>query len=202
MRLVLVRHAQTPSNVKALLDTEVPGPGLTDLGHQQAQRLVERLERHEATAVYVSDMIRTHLTAAPYLAASGLAQHIRPGLREIHAGDLCMAADLPSAMAYRDVVSTWATGDLRPRLPGGEAGADVLARFDAVADEAAKDAAPCAVIVSHGAMIRCWVSARAVNLNAQFARENYLDNTDVVVMDRVDGHWLLREWAGQQFRDA
>ncbi|MCM1975585.1 histidine phosphatase family protein, partial [Streptomyces sp. G1] len=36
MRLLLVRHGQTPTNVDYLLDTAVPGPGLTELGLAQA----------------------------------------------------------------------------------------------------------------------------------------------------------------------
>lgn len=35
MRLILIRHGQTPSNVEHFLDTAVPGPGLTELGSQQ-----------------------------------------------------------------------------------------------------------------------------------------------------------------------
>ena len=34
-RLVLVRHGQTPSNVAGVLDTALPGPGLTEEGQQQ-----------------------------------------------------------------------------------------------------------------------------------------------------------------------
>jgi release factor glutamine methyltransferase len=36
VRLLLIRHGQTPSNVLGLLDTAPPGPGLTDLGVEQA----------------------------------------------------------------------------------------------------------------------------------------------------------------------
>ena len=36
MRLLLIRHGQTPSNLKHLLDTEAPGPTLTPLGQEQA----------------------------------------------------------------------------------------------------------------------------------------------------------------------
>lgn len=197
MRLLLLRHAQTPSNVKALLDTEVPGPGLTDVGHQQAQRLVERMADHQPTAVFVSNMVRTHLTAEPLVTARGLQVHERDGIREISAGDLCMASDLPSALAYRDVIAAWAQGDLGPRLPGGEHGSDVLDRFDSVVEEARRLADPCALIVSHGAMIRTWVGARGANLDSTFIAENYLDNTDLVVMDRVGADWHVREWAGR-----
>ena len=197
MRLLLVRHAQTPSNVRALLDTEVPGPGLTDVGHQQASRLVGRMSGHQPTAVFVSTMVRTQLTAQPLVTSRSLPVHVRDGVREISAGDLCMASDLPSALAYRDVITSWAQGDLSPRLPGGEHGAHVLERFDAVVEEARRLAEPCALIVSHGAMIRTWVGARGANLDPGFIGENYLDNTDLVVLDRVRGAWHVREWAGR-----
>ena len=36
MRLILVRHGQTPSNIERLLDTGAPGPGLTELGLAQS----------------------------------------------------------------------------------------------------------------------------------------------------------------------
>jgi Phosphotransferase enzyme family len=45
MRLLLVRHAQTASNVGRALDTAIPGAALTGLGHEQAARLVTRRER-------------------------------------------------------------------------------------------------------------------------------------------------------------
>ncbi|POC80683.1 histidine phosphatase family protein, partial [Vibrio vulnificus] len=43
MRLILIRHGQTESNVHRLLDTAMPGPGLTELGQQQAAGLVSAL---------------------------------------------------------------------------------------------------------------------------------------------------------------
>ena len=38
MRLILIRHGQTHSNVAHALDTTVPGADLTDLGREQADR--------------------------------------------------------------------------------------------------------------------------------------------------------------------
>jgi len=45
MRLILIRHGQTVSNVGGLLDTAHPGADLTPLGRQQAGSLVTTLER-------------------------------------------------------------------------------------------------------------------------------------------------------------
>ena len=38
MRLLLIRHGETPGNVLGQLDTAHPGPGLTDLGERQGWR--------------------------------------------------------------------------------------------------------------------------------------------------------------------
>ena len=40
---MLARHGQTPANVAKLLDTVLPGPGLTDLGRLQAEALGKEL---------------------------------------------------------------------------------------------------------------------------------------------------------------
>ncbi|MFI5427738.1 histidine phosphatase family protein [Aeromicrobium sp. UC242_57] len=39
MRLILIRHGQTPANVDGVLESTVPGPGLTELGLEQAAEL-------------------------------------------------------------------------------------------------------------------------------------------------------------------
>ncbi len=59
MRLILIRHGQTPSNVAFLLDTAVPGPGLTDLGEKQAAALPHTLADVDIDLLYVSTLTRT-----------------------------------------------------------------------------------------------------------------------------------------------
>jgi len=54
MKLWLIRHGQTPSNVLGLLDTAVPGPGLTDLGVEQAAAIPGALHDQSLTAVFAS----------------------------------------------------------------------------------------------------------------------------------------------------
>src|SRR5665647_3502119 len=44
MRLILVRHGQTSSNISRALDTAEPGPDLTDLGRAQAAALSRVLD--------------------------------------------------------------------------------------------------------------------------------------------------------------
>ena len=72
MRLMLIRHGQTPSNVLGLLDTNPPGPGLTDLGIRQAAALPATLAGCRIDAIYASNQPRAQLTAQPLAAARGL----------------------------------------------------------------------------------------------------------------------------------
>ncbi|WP_328874875.1 histidine phosphatase family protein [Streptomyces sp. NBC_00287] len=204
MRLLLVRHGQTPTNVDYLLDTAVPGPGLTELGEAQAAALPEALTGEDIEALYVSTLLRTQLTAAPLAAARGLDVIVRDGIREITAGDLEMLpGDTEKGELYMRTAFSWAAGDHELRMPGGESGAEFLGRYDAVIAEAAKSGVGTVAMVSHGAAIRTWTAARADNVDIAFAAAHRLDNTGVVVLEGSpsDGFKAL-SWAGASVAPA
>ncbi|OIJ97465.1 histidine phosphatase family protein [Streptomyces sp. MUSC 14] len=204
MRLLLVRHGETPSNVDHLLDTAVPGPGLTPLGEAQAAALPEALAGEHIDALYVSTLLRTRLTAAPLAAARGLEAVVRDGIREVSAGDLEM---LPGESAegreYMHTIFAWAAGDTTRRIPGGENGEAALARYDAVVAEAAAGGAGTVVMISHGAAIRLWTAARAHNVDVAFAAARPLRNTGVVALEGTpaDG-WKMISWEGAAVEPA
>ncbi|MEU1400821.1 histidine phosphatase family protein [Streptomyces sp. NPDC005728] len=198
MRLLLVRHGQIPSNVDHLLDTAVPGPGLTPLGERQAAALPRALAGEDIEALYASTLIRTRLTAAPLAAARGLEVIVRAGIREVSAGDLEMRpGDSPEGRQYMRTVFAWAAGDTALRIPGGENGEEALSRYDAVIAEAAASGAGTVAMVSHGAAVRLWTAARADNVDIAFAAARPLDNTGVVILEGSpsDGFKALT-WAG------
>ncbi|GHI02982.1 histidine phosphatase [Streptomyces cellostaticus] len=198
MRLLLVRHGQTPSNAGFLLDTAVPGPGLTPLGERQAAALPEVLAGEAIEAVYASTLVRTRLTAAPLAAARGLEVIVRDGIREVSAGDLEMVpGDSAQGHLYMKTIFAWAAGDTGLRMPGGESGAEALARYDAVIAEAAASGAGSVAMISHGAAIRMWTAARAGNVDVAFAALRPLENTGVVILEGSpsDGFEAL-SWAG------
>lgn len=201
MRLILIRHGQTPSNVLGLLDTAPPGPGLTPLGHEQAAAIPGALAAERVDAMFASNLTRTQETAAPLARDRGLTVQIRDGIREVAAADVEMRGDLDSVRAYLGVLKAWLEGAVNTRMPGsgGETGAEVLDRFDSVVAEAAA-AVPtggAAVLVSHGAAIRIWAAARADNLPNSFGVHNNLHNTGVVILDGdpISG-WTAVSWTG------
>lgn len=193
MRLLLVRHGQTTSNVGRHLDTAEPGADLTPLGERQAHALPAALDGHGIEAVYASTLVRTQQTAAPLARALGLTTQVRAGLREISAGSFEMATDDHAVRLYVETMLSWAAGDLTAHLPGGEDGEAVIRRFDDVVEEAA-GTSEVAVLVSHGAMIRAWVAARCEDVSAGFVAENPLSNTGAVVLTGGPARWRLERW--------
>ena len=200
MRLLLIRHGQTPANVRGELATARPGPGLTELGRVQADAIPDAVAGEQIAALYVSPLLRTAETAAPLARSLGLEPREREGLEEIEAGDLEDRRDMPSVMTYVRTVFGWAAGDLDPRMPGAIDGHEFFGRFDgAISAIAAEHPADATVaIVSHGAAIRVWSGARAANLGADYTANRHLDNTGVVVLtgSPADG-WLAETWAGE-----
>jgi probable phosphoglycerate mutase len=207
MRLLLIRHGQTPSNVRGLLDTAVPGPGLTALGQRQAAALPDSLAGQRIDAIYASSQLRAQLTAAPLATARDLPVQIRDGLREVDAGDLEMLGDERSTRWYQRTVRRWMAGELDETMPGGPSGAEVLARFDAVVADVLAELrrtageGGCAVLVAHGAVLRFWATFRASELAAvedALGRGYTLHNTGMIVLqDTADGGWRVVSWAGR-----
>ena len=177
MRLLLIRHGQTPSNVEGLLDTAAPGPGLTELGHRQAAEIPDALARENIGGIWVSSLVRTHLTAAPLAVATGIEPTELPGLHEIAAGELEMRRDHEAVRLYLETVFAWGLGDRTPRMPGSEDGHEFFARFDSSIAEIAASGVATAAVVSHGAAIRVWVAGSATNVPPSYAGEHDIHNT-------------------------
>lgn len=199
MRLLLVRHGQTPANVRGELDTAAPGPGLTELGRRQADAIVDALGHEPIAAIYVSKLRRTHDTAAPLAAALGLTPIELPGTHEIEAGDVEGRSDRESVHTYLRTIFAWGSGDPSVAMPGGPDGHAFFARFDeAIAGIVAAHPADATVaVVSHGAAIRVWTGARVRHLGDGFTAENHLENTGVVVIDgSPEAGWTALSWAG------
>lgn len=197
MRLLLIRHGQTPSNVDGLLDTGTPGPGLTELGHRQAAEVPDALEGQDIATIWASTLVRTELTAAPLAERRGLLVTVLPGVHEIAAGDLEMRHDHEAYRIYLETAFSWGTGDLDARMPGAGTGHEFFERFDDSIARVARESQGPAVVFSHGAAIRVWVAGRAVNVPPTFAGAHDIRNTGVVELDgSPEMGWTLLSWQG------
>ena len=201
MRLLLIRHGQTPANVRGELDTAAPGPSLTELGRVQAAAIPDALASERIDGIYASRLIRTQQTAAPLARTRGeMHRVVLPGIHEIEAGDLEGRRDKRAIRRYVKVIWAWGDGDLSRRMPGAGDGHEFYGRFDADVARVAAEHAPDATVAvfSHGAAIRVWSAARATNIAPEFPGRQHLDNTGVVALEGspTEG-WIVTEWAGE-----
>ncbi|MCP5026312.1 MAG: histidine phosphatase family protein [Actinomycetia bacterium] len=88
--ILLVRHGQSqaadPDRPFDLVDGH-GDPPLSELGHQQAKAVGERLRHEPIGAVYHTKLQRTLQTATPLLGHSGHEPRLDPGLHEVFLGD-------------------------------------------------------------------------------------------------------------------
>ncbi len=202
MKLLLIRHGETPGNVLGQLDTAHPGPGLTELGERQAEAMARSLANEPIAALYASTLLRTQITAAPLARVHGLQVEVLAGLHEIEAGSLEKLTDHESHKRYMTTVFSWAAGDLDRRMPAGPDGHEFFERYDAdiarVAEHAASGGdSAVAAVVSHGAAIRTWAGLRTADTDAEFVARHILANTGIVAVEGdPDAGWKLIHWDG------
>lgn len=191
MRLHLVRHGRTPSNVEQVLDTTFPGAGLDAVGVAQAEALVRRFDGVPLEGLFVSDLPRTQQTISPLAAARGLEPTVLPGLREIQAGDEELSRDYGP---YISVLRNWAVGDGRAAMPNGDSRASFFSRYDEAVATIGAAGHEHALLVSHGAALRMWVGATASGLDPEQAAHQVMGNTAVIVLEGEPGDWHFVSW--------
>ena len=177
MRLILIRHGQTPSNVLGTAGHRAArARTLTDLGRRTGRGDPGgRSPANGSTPMFASNLTRARLTAAPLARARGLRS----------AG--------PRAGSGRSPPATWRCaampggGPCLPRRrrgmarrPGGYPDAGARRRVGSggvgplrLRGGRGRSAVPAdgtAVLVSHGAAIRIWAAARSDNLPEQLRR--------------------------------
>ncbi len=195
--LTFVRHAQSAGNASGLIDTSTPGPGLTDLGREQAAASAARLEGNHYDGIFASTMIRTQQTAQPMSEALHEPVTVLPGLRELEAGQYEGQPEANVADTYFAAPQQWLSGDRTARIPGSLDGNEFDARFDEAVQQIYDSGDDEPVAYSHGGAIMLWVMMNVRNPDPGLLRSHPLDNTDYVVVtgNPTDG-WTLTDWDG------
>lgn len=88
--LLLIRHGRTEAarpGVSFPMKDGHGDPALHPEGEEQALAVASRLEHEPLSAIYVTNLRRTHQTAAPLAERLGLEPRVEADLREIHLGE-------------------------------------------------------------------------------------------------------------------
>ncbi|MGV8846541.1 histidine phosphatase family protein [Tessaracoccus sp.] len=195
MRLILIRHGETQSNVDRLLDTAHPGAPLTATGLQQAHDLAEAVAHEDIDALFVSTLPRAQQTAAPLAAKRELEATVIEGIHEISAGVEEMN---PDWRAYVGMLESWSPENMDAKLDQGESAREFMERFDGAIAAIEAHGHQSVAVVSHGAALRVWALAQDPAVAAHISGP--LHNTErIVLMGSSAEGWQIQHWGQHDF---
>lgn len=192
-RIFVARHGAADYESELLSDA---GGWLSPLGRRQSGELAELLSGERIARVWTSDLSRAVQTGEIVAGRLDVDVAVRTGLREFGVGDAAGTTGDPDPFA--PTFAAWLDGDLTARIPGGESGTEVLARYAAVLDEVA-DAhrGESVLVVSHGGVMCLVLPLLARNLAPDHTRDLPLPNCGVVALEADADGWVARSWAGR-----
>ncbi len=191
MRLILVRHGETPWNVTMQYQGHANVP-LNERGLEQARRAAARLRPYGATALYSSDIVRAWQTAEQIGAILGLAPTPMPELREIDVGQWEGLTPEELYRRFPDHMAEYRRDPARTVRLGGESYAQLQARALVALEQIQERHAPGDVVVavSHGGTIRALL-CHVIGLDLGNFGRMWLDNGSLTELRLGRSGWRL-----------
>jgi len=191
--ILLVRHGETiaadPAKPFPLVDGH-GDPELAPQGIEQAERIATRLAGEKIDAIYVTTLRRTHETAAPLAARTGLTPVVEAGLREVRLGDWEGGLYRHKVITSDPVAMEMIARERWDVVPGAETNEELAERVRAgIARITAAHPGGRVVVFSHGGAIGMALSIATGSRPFAFvAADNGAISTIVVSGDR----WFVR----------
>ena len=186
-RIVLLRHAHSTANAKAILAGRTPGVNLSERGEKQAIEVAERLTGVEFSLIRMSPMERCAQTVQPLIDSFPKARsrtlkiEIEEDLVEVDYGKWT-----GRRLAVLSKERTWKTVQNTPSamyFPGGEGLLDVQARaMRALSAAAATNGKTPKLLVSHGDVIKAIV-ASVLGTHLDHFQKIVIDPASITVLD-------------------
>jgi broad specificity phosphatase PhoE len=199
--VTFVRNAQSQANADGVLDTNVPGPSLTDEGKGQAQQLVRQLSHNDPNgppdAIYASPAAEAQQTAAPLASELGKQVEVIQGLQPISAGWYNGKPESMASSTYMVAPANWLNGDVQDSIPGSVSGKDFNDQFTSAIRKVYDSGHSKAAVFSQGTAIMLWTLLNVKNPKSSLLTSHPLPNAGRVVItgNPMDG-WTLVDWDG------
>lgn len=195
--LTFVRHAESEANANGVIDTAVPGPGLTPEGQGQAQQIAHQLLRNNYDAVYASAMARAQQTAEPLASELHKRVEVLQGIQEIDAGWFEGKPTSADPTTYLLAPADWLQGDVQDSIPGSVSGKEFNDRFTAAIQKIYESGHNKPVVFSHKFAIEYWTLMNVKNGRDELRTSHPLPNAGrVVITGNPLTGWTLEDWDG------
>lgn len=198
-RLYIARHGDADYAHAHVMSDD--GGWLTAKGREQVQACAATLTTERIAAVHTSPLeraVESAQIAAPILS---VWLEVAPGLAEIAVGD---CAGKPwGDPSLQSVYEAWMAGDLSARVPGGETGTEVIARFrGAVESIADRFRGEQVLVFSHGGVMSFVIPRLAGNTADDLAHRQFIPNAVPAVVEVGDEGWRVVSWPGSTDKAA
>ncbi len=195
--LTFIRHAQSEANASGIIDTSVPGPGLSPEGKGQAEQVAHQAGRKDYDGIYASTMARAQQTAAPLASELGKQVEVLQGIQEINAGWFEGKPVAQAAATYLLAPADWLKGDLQDSIPGSVSGKQFNEQFTAAVQKIYNSGQHNPVVFSHQVAIEYWTLMNAKNAKDTLLTSHPLPNIGrVVITGNPMTGWTLVDWDG------
>ncbi len=189
--LYVIRHGQTVHNQKGIVQGRYVRSELSRLGHKQANAFYEGYKDVPFQKIYTSTLQRTVQTVQPFL-KSGIPHEALPGLDEISWGNSEGKHEHgKDNKQYFDIIETWKSGNLEPRLPGGgENPLDVQQRQKEALNYIVAQPEDLVLVCMHGRALKIlltWVSGHSLKDMDNFDH----DNLSLYILQYKHGKWHI-----------
>lgn len=141
--------------------------------------------------VYTSTLTRSIQTVEPFV-AMGIPHESLPGLDEICWGNSeGLFADGDNNRQYWKIIDTWKSGDLNPRLDGGENPLDVQKRQKEALDYIADQTEDLVLVCMHGRALKimlAWITGLHLKDMDNFDH----DNLSLYILEYNGHSWIIK----------
>jgi len=196
--LTFVRNAQSQADADGIIDTNMPGPGLSQEGQEQAQQLVHKIVHKDVDSIYSSGMADAQQTAAPLASELGKQVEVLPGLQPINAGWFNGKPQSMASTTYMLAPLDWVNhGDMQNSIPGSTNGKDFNEQFSKAVKKIYDSGHSKPMVFSQGTAIMVWTLMNVKNpKNTLLDNHPVPNNGRVVITGNPTNGWTLMDWDG------
>jgi broad specificity phosphatase PhoE len=195
--LTFIRNAQSEANADGVINTDLPGPGLTAEGKGQAQQVAHQGGRNDFDAIYASAMAEAQQSASPLASELGKQVEVLNGLQSLNAGWYNGKPETMANATYILAPVDWIKGDVQDSIPGSISGKEFNDQFTAAINKIYNSGHNKPVVFSQGTAIMVWTLMNTKNGRDSLLTSHPLPNVGrVVVTGNPESGWTLTDWNG------
>ena len=189
-KIYLIRHGQTGHNHRGIVQGRKVNSKLSKKGYRQSAAFFQAYKDVPFQKVYTSTLQRTKQTVQQFI-DFGIPHEELSGLDEICWGDSeGLFADGENNKRYWKIIETWKSGDLQPRLNGGENPIDVQKRQKEALNYIAKQPESLVLVCMHGRALKimlAWITGRHMKEMDSFDH----DNLSLYILHYENNNWTI-----------